>query len=195
MHVNYAVRYGNLPAEFEHKRLLYGLGQQWTDSSCGQSVAMAGMRAQGIGFDKRSEEDKARLNRYVFTGTEGIDPGKLVEGMRGLGIVCQECPNAGIDVLVDMLNESLCFCTLVIQAPWARLREIENVQAGHYVVAGFADKSNEMIYGWESGNNRRWFGLSFAHLDKVWVDNEIGDPEKLISNWLTWIPVLNYKGK
>jgi hypothetical protein len=189
MRREYEVPYGSLPENFWHSQILYGLGAQRTWSSCGQSIARVGMEAQGIWFNPHSSRDRDKLNKYIPTGRLGIDPHPLALGVKKMGIEAHEYTNAGIDLLVELLTLNACFCALDIQAPWASLKDIEAGNAGHYIVAGYADKRKKRIYGWEPGNGYRWFGISFSNLEKVWVDSLIGHSKKKVKQWMLHMPV------
>ena len=187
---NYLVSYQDLPHGFLHKSLLWGLGQERTNSSCGQSVAMVGLRANGEHVYPRSQTLIERLNWAIPTKHQGIDPYPLARGVKKLGVESIEYRQASVELLIQLLTAEACFCALLIQAPWAKYSEVTDLKAGHNVVAGYYDGRSRKISGFEPGNGRRFFQMAVEDLDKYyWIDRAIRSPKITFDHWMLWMPV------
>lgn len=188
---NYAVAYGKLPSGFTHKKLLYGLGPQRTDSSCGQTLGTIALLARGDKVNHRSSKFINWINKCIPTKKTGIDPYPLARGVHKLGgVESVEYRESSVEFLVELLTASQCFCGLLIQAPWAKYKSIKERNAGHNVVAGHYDDNSGLISGFEPGNGNRFFQMPVEVLEDYWQDRAIRSPRIIFNNWLLWMPVL-----
>lgn len=191
MYRYYPVRRDELPVGFTHRKLM-DLGKyrvQGTYAGCGRWMTIVGMKVQKIEFKPRSPSQMEWLRDIVPTHFSGIDPQPLVEGMKSAGVECTAHRNADEEMLVELLRACPSVCILAIQAPWCRLEEINNMDAGHYVAAGHVDLRKNEVLVHDTGNGSPWGRIKLKHLPYIWHDHIIGRKKRVFEGWMLHIPV------
>ena len=193
MYAHYAVPRWDLPVGFQHREKMdLGMDRnQETYASCGRSMARVGMKVQNIFFNHRSPSHRSWLRDLVPTRYEGIDPHPLANGIKATGVECQEYQNSDVDFLVELLRACPSVCILALQAPWCKLEDITQMNAGHYVAAGHVDLRKREVLVHDTGNGSPWGRIKLNHLGAIWHDNLIGRRDKVVEGWMLHIPVKN----
>lgn len=131
------------------------------------------------------------LRGVVPTGFWGIDPRPLTQGIRETGVECTEYKEADVELLIELLRRCPSVCVLAIQAPWCKLKEIVDMDAGHYVAAGHVDLRKQEVLVHDTGNGSPWGRIKLKHLPYIWQDHLIGNKKRVFEGWMLHMPVKN----
>jgi len=181
----YAISRRGLPKEFYWAKLL-AITQQSNDYNCAEPIVELAMRRQGLLGDRPFEG--------FVTNDQGIDPAQLMERMRQLGIKFEEYPNMGVRELFELTRTGSVMCVIMYQALCGRYRDYERMHNGHYAVVSYADgtitDNNATVYVADPGiKSPGWGRIPLSVLSKIWHDNLISDPSKVIEHWGLVVPI------